>query len=282
MKILIIQECGRHDKNRGFRESLSFKNGFDRIGIESVVWGLGYPNYDIPFDTISKDCDVILLIENYNSGWLPYIGSLKALKIFWSIDSHCNLQEHKNTCDFNRIDIVLNSIESHQIYFKPRKTYYFPNAYPDSLIDFRPEIEKIYDIGFCGNFVNRSEWINSIPNIKKDIFVIGEDMVRAINSYKIHFNRNMADDLNYRTFETLGCKTFLLTNFTPNLDKLFKIGEHLDTYENKEDLNYKIKYYLENESERKKIEDSGYSWVRENHTYKKRCEKLVEIIKENI
>ena len=34
-------------------------------------------------------------------------------------------------------------------------------------------------------------------------------MVDAINSYYIHFNRNIGDDINYRTFETTGCKTLL-------------------------------------------------------------------------
>ena len=112
--------------------------------------------------------------------------------------------------------------------------------------------------------------------------VIGDDMVNAKNSYKIHFNRNMADDINYRTYETPGCKTFLLTNYTENLEKQFKIGEHIQTYTTKEDLLDKIKYYLEHESERKKIEDAGYQWTRTHHMYSHRCQRLVEIINENI
>jgi len=281
MKILIIQEAGRHEKNKNFRECLQFEKSFNKLGIQSTVWGLNYPSYKEPFDVISKDYDVVLLIENYNNGWLPKLSSFKGLKLFWSIDSHVIPQEHLLTCLNNKIDIVLNAIESHQRFFRNFKTHYLANAYPDDLIDFRPNIEKKYDIGFCGNYVNRSEWINSIPNIRKDIFVIGDDMVNAINSYKIHFNRNMADDINYRTFETLGCKTFLLTNETENLSKLFNIGEHLITYKDKNDMLDKIKYYLKEEKERDVISESGYNHVKNNHTYTHRAKEIIKII-ENI
>jgi len=281
MKILIIQEAGRHLKNQNFRESLNFQRAFTKIGVDSTVWGLNYPNYNQSFEQISKDYDVVLLIENYNNGWLPNISNFKGLKLFWSIDSHMIPNEHLMTCVTNKINIVFNAIESHQRYFNRFKTYYLPNAYPDDLIDYRPNIKKRYDVGFCGNIINRGEWIDLVPNIKKDTFVIGEDMITAINSYKIHFNRNLADDLNYRTFETLGCKTFLLTNKTENLDKLFKIGEHLDIYTNKQDLLEKVKFYLSNDELRDKISENGYKWVRENHTFVNRAQEILKIINEN-
>ena len=281
MKILIIQEAGRHLKNKEFRESLNFKRAFDRLNIECVAWGLNYPTYNKSFEEISKDCDVMLLIENYDTGWLPDLSNFKGLKLFWSIDSHMISQAHVQTCDRNKIDIVLNAIESHSKYFK-QKSYYLPNAYPSDLIYYKPEIKKTVDIGFCGNYVNRAEWINSIPNLKKDIFVIGDDMVNTINSFKIHFNRNVADDVNYRTFETLGCKTFLLTNETENLNKLFNIGEHLITYNSKDDLLEKVNYYLNNDNEREQIAENGYKWVLKNHTYDNRAKEIIQIVKENI
>jgi len=280
MKILIIQEQGRHEKNRKFRESLNFKRAFDKLNIDSVVWGLNYSN--IPFEEISEDCDALLCIENYNSGWLPNMKDFKGLKLFWSIDSHVVPQQHALICSNNNFEVVLNAIESHSRFFKKQKCYYLPNAYPSDLIDYKPEIEKIHNVGFCGNYVNRKDWIDSIPNIKNDIFVIGDDMVNAINSYKIHFNRNMSDDLNYRTFETLGCNTFLLTNKTENLENLFDIGKHLDIYTSKEDLFDKITYYIENEEIRKKISEEGYKYVKENHTYFNRAQQIIEIINENI
>ena len=84
-----------------------------------------------------------------------------------------------------------------------------PNAFDDSLV--KPlDIEQKHELGFCGNYVNRRsilEWLEQNHGLHLDIFVIGDDMVKSINSYKCHFNLNIANDINYRSFETIGCGT---------------------------------------------------------------------------
>lgn len=286
MKILLIQEAGRHEKNKNFREALCLERGLNKIeGIESIVWGLNYANYSTPFSELEKWADIIFVIENYSFGqWLPIkeISESKKLKLFWSIDSHTIVKPHIELSKNMKIDILLNSTEYYIPFFNDvcNKSFWFPNAYPDDLL--KPlDIEKNMNVGFCGNIANRGNYINYLRkyNIKADIFVIGDDMVRAINSYKIHFNRNYSNDINYRTFETTGCGTFLLTNYTPGLEKLFKIGEEIVTYENFNDLDEKINYYLTNEDERKKIEKAGYERSKNNHSYFERSKMLVEIIK---
>ena len=72
MKIVIIQEAGRHQENKNFRESLCLHNAFSKIdGVESKVWGLNYQDFSTPFSEIEKWTDVIFVIENYTSSWLP-------------------------------------------------------------------------------------------------------------------------------------------------------------------------------------------------------------------
>jgi glycosyltransferase involved in cell wall biosynthesis len=283
MKILIIQEKGRNQGNLEFREALNLSRALTRIGIENVVWGLNYENFKIPFDEISKDCDVVILLENYEvNGWIPNLGNFKGLKLFWSIDSHCNLQQHISTCDKHKIDLVLNAVYGHEKLFK-QNCNYFPNAYPEDLIKPIDDIEKINDVGFCGNFLNRKQWIDFIESngilVKKDIFVIGNEMVKSINSYKIHFNRNLSVDINFRTFETLGCKTLLLTNYTPGLENLFEINKNIVIYEDQKDLINKIKYFLENKEHREHLTQKGYEHVVKYHTYDTRATELVDIIK---
>jgi hypothetical protein len=287
MKIVIIQEAGRHEKNRDFRESLNLNRSLNKIdGIQSKVWGLNYDSFKIPFSEIEEWCDVIFIIENYTSDWLPIneIEKSKKLKIFWSIDSHCVLEQHKILCNILKIDILLNSTESYIPKFNGlvKDSFWFPNSYPDDLID-KINIDKSVDVGFCGNILNRGHIIESLNkyNIKKDIFVIGDDMVNAINSYKIHLNYNILDDINYRTFETTGCGTFLLTNYTPGLEKLFDIGKEIIVYDNIDDLDKKVKYYLDNEEEREEIALAGYQRARKDHTYFERAKKLIQIINES-
>ena len=284
MKIVIIQEAGRHEKNKNFRESLCLHRALSRIEeVESKVWGLNYPDFNMSFSEIEQWADVIFVIENYTSDWLPIneISNSNKLKIFWSIDSHCVLQQHQYLCKILQIDILLNSTESYIPYFDGlvKESHWFPNSYPDDLMS-NLNLEKTEDIGFCGNVLNRGHIIDSLDkyNIKKDIFVIGDDMVNAINSYKIHLNCNISNDINYRTFETTGCGTFLLTNYTPGLEKLFDIGKEIVVYNDLNDLDNKVKYYLENEEEREKISKSGYERSKKEHTYYERAKKLVDII----
>ena len=284
MKIVIIQEAGRHEKNKNFRESLCLHRALSRIEeVESKVWGLNYPDFNISFSEIEKWADVIFVIENYTSDWLPIneISNSKKLKIFWSIDSHCVLEQHKQLCRLLNIDILLNSTESYLPNFDGlvKKSYWFPNSYPDDLI-FSKDIEKTIDVGFCGNDRPEIHYLDKFK-IRKDLFVIGDDMVNAINSYKIHFNKNIADDINYRTFETTGCGTFLITNYTPGLEKLFDIGKEIVVYNDLNDLDNKVKYYLENEEEREKIANAGYERSKKDHTYFERAKMLIDIIKNN-
>ena len=284
MKIVIIQEAGRHEKNKNFRESLCLHRALSRIEeVESKVWGLNYPDFNISFSEIEKWADVIFVIENYTSDWLPIneISNSKKLKIFWSIDSHCVLEQHKQLCRLLNIDILLNSTESYLPNFDGlvKKSYWFPNSYPDDLI-FSKDIEKTIDVGFCGNDRPEIHYLDKFK-IRKDLFVIGDDMVNAINSYKIHFNKNIADDINYRTFETTGCGTFLITNYTPGLEKLFDIGKEIVVYNDLNDLDNKVKYYLENEEEREKIANAGYERSKTDHTYYERAKTLVDIINNN-
>lgn len=284
MNIVIIQEAGRHEGNKIFRECLNLHRSFQKIdGIQSIVWGLNHPDFSVPFSEIEKWADVLLVLENYHSSFLPVeeISKSNKLKIFWSIDSHFTLHEHQELCKILKIDILLNSTEQYIPKFNGliKKATWFPNAYPDDLI-FPINCDKNINIGFCGSVGRRQDYLNHLDkfNIQKDIMVIGSEMVDKINSYKIHFNRNISDDINYRTFETAGCRTLLLTNYTPNLEKLFKIGEEVVVYEDLNDLDEKIFYLLNNEKERIKIETAGYERVKKDHTYYERAKLLLELI----
>ena len=59
MKILIIQEKGRNAGNLEYREALNLSRALKKLNIESIVWGLNYDNFKIPFEEISKDCDTL-------------------------------------------------------------------------------------------------------------------------------------------------------------------------------------------------------------------------------
>ena len=284
MKILLIQERGRNEGNREFREALCLKRGIERAGHEAVVWGLNYNNFSVSFDEISKDCDALLSLENYDSGWHPDISKFKGKKLFWSIDSHCALQNHQMHCAKHKFDTILLSNIQHSHHFNGmvNSAVWFPNGYPSDLVKPDLTVTRSHDIGFCGSLIgNRESWLNLISDkfkLKKDIFVIGNDMVKAFSSYKIAFNINIADDINFRTFEATGSGAMLLTNYTPNLENLFKIGEEIIIYDSPKDLLRKIEIYTSNDDLRNMIANNGKNRSINDHSYDSRSKNLLKLI----
>lgn len=289
--ILMVQERGRHPENWQFRESENLRRAFDRAGVRSEIWGLGQPTFSASFDEIVKDYDVVFVMENYDQqNWLPDLRSCPKFKVFWSIDSHCALGQHVWFSKQSRFQVHLNSTEGYLKHFQRHspRALWFPNAYPDDLIAPRPDVDKIHPLGFCGSMIGgRDRWLGEISNtvpVRSDVFILGEEMVKAVNSYKIGLNKSIADDINYRVFETLGCRTMLLTNEVHGLDRLFTPGEHLVTYKDTGDLVEKARYYLLTAppGALEAIAAAGHEHVREHHTYSVRAKKLLEIISEGI
>jgi spore maturation protein CgeB len=100
-------------------------------------------------------------------------------------------------------------------------------------------------------------------------------MVEAINSYKIHFNCNISNDINYRSFETIGCGTLLLTNYNVQYETLgFKDFENCVFFYTIEEAIEKFNYIINNEDQLNSIAAEGYKLSR-RHTYTKRLEEVL-------
>lgn len=278
MKILIIQENGRHNDNRNFRECFCLKRAFENLNHICDIWGLGHANYNnIPkYD----DYDIIINLENYDEdNWIPNLRFYsKPLKILWSIDAHCRGEEiFEKTFYEGGYNYLLHSTKD---YVKKDYHIWFPNCYDDTLIK-KLNISKKHKFGFCGNYVNRKNILLELKekyNLHLDIFIIGEEMVKVINEYNCHFNLNIANDINYRSFETIGCGTILMTNYNENYKELGFVNEkNCLIYKNKSELNTYIENldYFINKSD---IAINGLELAK-NHTYTKRIEKLLNDIK---
>lgn len=277
MKILLIQENGRHDANRHFRECFCLQRSFEKYGHVCDVWGLGHDNYT---ETPEWDSyDWIINLENYDTnGWQPSLSqTTNPYKFLWSIDAHCRGEEvFEDTFKEGNYNVLLHSTKD---FVKKEYHYWFPNAFDDGLI--KPlDIEKKFDLGFCGNYVNRKqilEYLEKTKGLRLDIFVIGDAMVEAINSYKCQFNLNIGNDINYRSFETIGCGTLLLTNYNPQYEELgFIDGQNCFFYSTQEELEEKINHIKENDIS--DIAMNGYE-LSKNNTYDVRVKQLLESFK---
>lgn len=275
MKILIIQENGRHDENRNYRECFCLQRGFQKLGIESTVWGLGHENFNSLLNL--NDYDLIINLENYGDGWEPNLSEVKSKKLLWSIDSHVR-GEQPFLFEFNRgkYDLLLHSTKD---FVNEKFKIWFPNAFDDTLI-YPIEIEKKYDVGFCGSLLNRQNYItllNNEFNFKYDNFVIGDRMVQSINSYRIHWNKNLSNDINYRNFETIGCGVPLVTNYNYQYDDLgFIHGENVIFYKNDSEMVSLIKNLLGDNEMINYISKNSLE-LSKKHTYFERTKLILEI-----
>lgn len=278
MKILLIQENGRHDANRNFRECFCLQRAFINLQNECDVWGLGHQNFTEKIDF--QKYDLIINLENYGNGWEPNLSEVRSKKLLWSIDAHCK-GEQPFLIEYQRgnYNLLLHSTKD---YVNEKFKIWFPNAFDDTLI-YPLEIEKKCDLGFCGSLLNRHNYLHILNknfNFKFDNFVIGNKMVEAINSYKIHWNRNLSTDINYRNFETIGCKIPLVTNYNYQYKLLgFEHGVNFMMYKNEQEMVDIIKLLLQNSELRDSIAENGYQ-LSKNHTYLKRAEYILELYKD--
>jgi len=277
-KVLLLQENGRHKDNQNYRECFSLQRAFNYNNFDADIWGLGHSNYS---DTPNWELyDLIINLENYDEqNWIPNLEKTKKpIKCLWSIDAHCRGEFiYEQTFNIGKYDYILHSTKD--FVTKPYHIW-FPNAYDDDLI--KPlNIEKTIDFGFCGNYVNRKSILHFLKdnyNLVLDIFVIGNDMVKAVNSYKCHFNKNIANDINYRSFETIGCGTVLLTNYNPQYIELgFEHGKNCFLYNSIDELIYLIDFIKKSDILTMK---NNIIELAKEHTYKKRVKKLIDQIYE--
>jgi O-antigen biosynthesis protein len=162
----------------------------------------------------------------------------------------------------------------------------------------KSEILKKYDVCFIGHLQDVKNYndmtrVEALDRLFKEFpeFYYGtrnpafpeinifEDAALKFCQSKIVFNISIKDDINMRVFETMATGSFLLTNWVPTLHDLFVPGEDLVTYTNYDEMIKKAHYYLEHEDERIKIAESGYNKVIKYHTYKKRIETVLDIVK---
>ena len=163
-----------------------------------------------------------------------------------------------------------------------KRCFWFPHAFePDCYKPFN--IVKKYDVCFVGHLANEARvraldaLFKAIPNFYWGVKFF-EEAAKTFSQTKVVFNYSVGDDANMRLFESLGTKSFLLTNWIPTLGELFEDGKHLVTYKTIEEAIEKVTYYVENDQEREEIAQAGYDEVMKNHTYRERVEQMLEII----
>ena len=141
---------------------------------------------------------------------------------------------------------------------------------------------KKYNLIIYGSKWNRNKQLMTDELKNKIIFnsIWGKKLHLLLNQSKIILNitrstfYGIETGLNLRIFETLAAKSFLLTDYSNELDDLFIIGEEIETYQSTEELVDKIDYYLAHDVERNKIARKGYERYLKEYTWEARINKM--------
>jgi spore maturation protein CgeB len=145
-----------------------------------------------------------------------------------------------------------------------------------------------YCLSVYGAFWKRYHKLLS-PTLKakmtpKDIW--GEEINPLLQSSKIILNINkigwhsIESGINLRVFEALASKSFLLTEYSDEINQMFKIGEELETFKTTEELKEKIDYYLLHNEARERIAQKGYEKFLTLFTWEQRVKNLFDNILE--
>lgn len=95
-------------------------------------------------------------------------------------------------------------------------------------------------------------------------------MPKIFHCSKVNLNitsKTIQSGIPQRVFDVLGAEGFLITNFQAELPMYFEPGVDLVVYEDMDDLEEKVGYYLSHEEERRRIAEHGYQTVCNCYTY---------------
>tara|TARA_B100000965_G_scaffold403572_1_gene432030 strand:+ start:694 stop:1686 length:993 start_codon:yes stop_codon:yes gene_type:complete len=167
-----------------------------------------------------------------------------------------------------------------------KKIHYCPQGI-DLKIWHPQKKTKDIDVLFVGTkFRNRVKVIDFLKknNVNIECYGIGwdngtiyeHDLCSLYNRAKIilNFTRDQ-DSYSLRCYQVLATNSFLLSTYSNEIINKFKIGYHLDIFQNNEDLLKKIHFYIQNEQIRKKIAKESYEFVIKKYNWNSVLKRLL-------
>lgn len=156
-----------------------------------------------------------------------------------------------------------------EVIFVGSRGYHPEWQYRPQLIDWLKKSygDKFKHFGNDGLGVVRGEALNQLYGSSK--VVVGDTL--CLNFDYPHYWSD-------RVYETLGRGGFMIHPYIKGMEDHFEDGKHLVFYEYGDfnDLNFKIDYYLEHDTEREAIRLAGHEHVKKNHTYTNRWRTVLQ------
>jgi hypothetical protein len=162
--------------------------------------------------------------------------------------------------------------------------FYYTDTLPDQIIptESKEYAERAQLLGYLMEDFNVRIYERNVGGYSK-----------ILQKGEVGFNRSLFLDINLRVFEIMACKRLLITDIVPHLDRLLQPLEHYLPYGqfgfDPFNPNFKLDYeqvkeafdFALNNTKRDEIAQKGYECAIKDHTYKRRAEQIVEIIRQD-
>lgn len=179
---------------------------------------------------------------------------------------------------------------------------FLPPAF-DSRVYVPQEIKnKKYDVSFVGRMdrVGRKEFIAFLKRHGIAIEVFGwgspngvvdkKEMIAIFNNSKINLNftgiseifknrvESRVKQLKGHCQEIALTKSFVLTEDSPGIHRMFAIGSEVDTFHDENDLLRKIQFYLKNDGQRKEMAEKAYHRAIQEYEIVRVWERILQLV----
>ena len=126
-------------------------------------------------------------------------------------------------------------------------------------------VERLLDLPLelYGKWGRRARGHSPLARHVKAKGIWGEALIRLYNSSKIVLNISTWDPalypaLNQHVFDVPATGAFLLTDYSPELEEHFRIGEEIGCYREVEELRDRARHYIAHDAERERVAAAGY------------------------
>jgi spore maturation protein CgeB len=86
--------------------------------------------------------------------------------------------------------------------------------------------------------------------------------------------------INQRPFDVACAGGFILTDYRRDIGELFELGKEMVCYRDKEELRELSIYFLKHPEERREIAMKAKKRILEEHTFKRRIQRMLEVVRE--
>lgn len=147
-------------------------------------------------------------------------------------------------------------------------------------------------------FSYEKHFLQSLDDMKEKHFLSDKELDTYKSAYKgfltteaeladVYYNSTVninitlqgRSGLNYRVFEVLASRGFLLTDDMDDISRNFIVSKELEVYKNVDDLLDKTAFYLKHPEIAERIAAIGYTDVLKSHSYTARARKIIDDLK---